>query len=513
MLASPLGSIFRRPMKDAYRRLLIVTIVFLSGFLVVAGLRKLTGNPGLLEFLKNTDVRSNNAPEKATLAADAPIAVSEIPLLQRLDLESTKLTEAVMPSVVSIDTAGVQGRQVIDQFGRPTVQTSRVMGQGSGVIASYEGHVITNYHVIANKQKILVTTAENKTYPADLIGTDPALDIAVIKVRGAKRMRPLKFGDSDLVREGNRVLAFGNPFNIGKSVTDGVISARERSLSDRQGGLLQSSAAINPGYSGGPLVNMRGEVIGINSSIYSTDEKNPGFQGISFSIPSNIVTRTFEDIRKRGRPIRGFLGVSMSELDGDLRRKLGLRQDYGALVQRVGEGTPAARAGIEPEDVILKWDGRKVRDYSHLIGLIQRSDIGAKVPVEIWRDHRTVNLEVTVSELDSNLAGALEPADQVENPLEILRAVGVETMYLGVSEWRQGHNGVKVRNVLKGSLADGLIKNGDIIFQVDQQAVHQPDQFYRYVLTHALDNEMVLHVLREGEPYAMKVVLPPLSER
>lgn len=500
-------------MKDAYRKLLILIIVMLTSFLVIAGFRKVTGQLGLLDFLKGTAGKLQHAPERATLAKNPPLSVGKIPLLQQINAEYTKLAAAVMPSVVSINTAGVQGKQVIDRFGRPQLTTSRVMGQGSGVIVSYEGHVITNYHVIANKQQIQVTASDNKVYPADLIGTDPALDIAVLKIRGNGKFIPLKFGDSDAVREGNKVLAFGNPFDIGKSVTNGMISARERSLSDQQGGLLQSSAAVNPGYSGGPLVNVRGEVIGINSSIYSTDEKHPGFQGISFSIPSNIVLRTFEDICKRGRPVRGFLGVSMEDLNDYRRKELGLPFKYGALVQRVGEDTPASRAGIESGDIILEWDGNKVRDFSHLIGMIQRSKIDELFDTLIWRKGQTLTLDVKIAEFDSNLAQIPNSPESIKNQREILKAVGIEVTHLSVTEWRQGYNGVKVRRLIKGSSAEGLVNVGDIISQINEQVIHQPDQFYRYLLMHSVKEQLELHVIRDGEEETLKVSLPPLNEK
>lgn len=501
-------------MKEGYRKLLVLTIVFLSAFLVVTGIRKITGTAGLLDFIKNnvSGVASNN-PEKATLANKPPIEASEIPLLQQINEEYTKLAEAVMPSVVSINTAGVQGKTVIDRFGRTMLRKSRTTGQGSGVIVSYEGHIITNYHVIANKQKIQVVTEGNRSYWAEIIGTDPMLDIAVLKISGDKKFTPLKFGNSDTVREGNIVLAFGNPFDIGKSVTNGVISARERSLSDRQGGLLQSSAAVNPGYSGGPLVNTRGEIIGINSSIYTTDEKHPGFQGISFSIPSNIVKRTFEDIRMRGRPVRGFLGVSMRDLTPSAKQLVSYDMEFGALIDRVGPDTPADKAGLKRFDIIMEYNNEKVRDYTHLIGLIQRSEVGVQIPMTIWRNQQKIQLTAEISEYDSNLAQLPTNIEEIKDPATILKAVGIEVEHLSVQEWRQGYTGVKVFSTLKGGQAEGLLQPGDIITLIDNHSIHQPDQFYRYLLMYAVKNPITLTIHREGEDEPLKIVLQPLNQK
>src|SRR5690606_30307058 len=179
---------------------------------------------------------------------------------------------------------------------------------GSGVIVSKEGHVVTNQHVISGQKQIQVTLYDKKVYPATLIGQDPQLDIAVLRIEAnGAEFRPLKFGDSSQVRQGQIVFAIGNPFGLGETITKGIISAVERSLSDTQRDLFQTDAAINPGNSGGPLVNLQGEIIGINSAIYTPDRLNPGFQGVGFSIPANDVRDTLFAILERGRPIRGYL--------------------------------------------------------------------------------------------------------------------------------------------------------------------------------------------------------------
>ncbi|GAA5496444.1 hypothetical protein Rhal01_02628 [Rubritalea halochordaticola] len=499
-------------MKEGYRKLLVLTIVLLSAFLVVTGIRKISNTPGLLDFIKNS-VSTDEEGGQAILAKDPPIAVDEIPMLQKLNAEYTKLTEAVMPSVVSLNTVGVEGKRVIDRFGRPVVQRSETTSQGSGVIVSYEGHVITNYHVIANKQKIQVITEGNHAYWAEIVGMDPMLDIAVLKINGKGKFKPLKFGDSDEVREGNIVLAFGNPFQIGKSVTNGVISARERSLSDQQGELLQSSAAVNPGYSGGPLVNTKGEIIGINSQIYTTDQKNPGFQGISFSIPSNIVKDTFEAIRERGRPVRGFLGVSMENLTPNKKLELSYGMSHGALIDRVGPDTPAEKAGLQHNDIVLEYNNKQVRDPSHLIGMVQRTKVGEKVPMTIWRDQRKVQITAEIKEYDSILASLSKDQEKIKDPMTILNAVGIDVYHLSQEERRKGYTGVKVQSIIAKSQAEGLLEKGDIITHMDNRPISQPDLFYRYLLNYAIKRPITLTVIKMNDNNVRKVTIQPLNQR
>lgn len=499
-------------MKDLYRRFLIILIALLVGFLVVTVARRATGDMGILEFIKNSGPRfSTTNSAGITLPKSPVIQARDVSILTQLNNEYTRISAAVMPSVVSINTAGIEGKRVRDQFGRVSTHTERTQGQGSGVIVSEEGHVLTNYHVIANMQEIKVTLADGSSHSAAIIGTDSALDIAVLKLNSNGPFKALNFGDSDQVREGNIVLAFGNPFGIGKSITQGVISARERSISDLQGGLLQSSAAINPGYSGGPLVNIYGEIIGINSSIFSNDEKNPGFQGISFSIPSNIARRTFLDICERGKPIRGFLGISCSPMVASTRQALDYPHNYGAFITDVGPRTPAAAAGLQPRDIIISYDNHSVRDPEQLVGLIQRSEVNQKVKLKIWRNKAEVTTQVTVGEWNKNLAQV--PATRIGVTEQTLRSMGIAVTYLNTRHRRAGITGVRVTRVLENSLATGLIKPNDIIYQVNQYRINQPNEFYSLIAMFAPKEAMELFIIRDDVVHSSPIVLPQLKKQ
>jgi serine protease Do len=498
-------------MKDGYRRFLVITIVILSAFLLVTGNRKLTETVGLLEFINHTGPTfSSDSLENVTLANDPLVQAKDVSLLSQLNDEYSRISAAVMPSVVSITTAGTQNERVRDRFGRIQTQTSRTSGQGSGVIVSQEGHLITNYHVIANMQEIHVRMANGATHEASIIGTDSSLDIAVLKIQTEGPFRALPFGDSDQVREGNIVLAFGNPFGIGKSITQGVISARERSISDLQGELFQSSAAINPGYSGGPLVNIYGEIIGINSNIYSNNEKNPSSQGISFSIPSNIVQRTFLNICERGKPIRGFLGVASSPLTESVREELGYDKDYGSLVSSVGPGTPAAKAGIQANDIIMSFDGRAVRDGKHLRGIIERTEIDKPYTAVVWRDKSEKNLIIKIEEFNKKLA-IIPAASQISEAERILLEVGVEVTFLSPKHRRQGIMGVQVTRVFQDSYAYGLIEPNDIIYQVNQYRINQPNEFYGILEMSAPKKATECFIVRGGKVLPSPVIIPQLE--
>ena len=239
--------------------------------------------------------------------------MEDVQLLARLNSEYTRLVGRVVPSVVSIDTVG-ERRERLNYLGKTYERTWETNGIGSGVIVTPEGHVVTNEHVINGTLGMKVTLHDGRTFPARLIGKDPTLDVAVLRIDGDGPFEALNFGDSGRVQPGEMVFAVGNPFGLGETVTQGIISAKERSISDRQRDLFQTDAAINPGNSGGPLVNFQGEIIGINVAIYSPDTENRGFAGVGFSIPSNDVRDTFRQILERGRPVRGFLGLNGRDL-------------------------------------------------------------------------------------------------------------------------------------------------------------------------------------------------------
>ncbi|MFC7337393.1 trypsin-like peptidase domain-containing protein [Haloferula chungangensis] len=493
-------------MTEGIRRLLTLVTVFLVMFLAVFFIRN--GPEGFRRWFTDNDERQTYRPEQFTLSDEAALEVEDVELLTRLNNEYARLTDAVVPSVVSIDTRGIQARRRIDNYGRQLYRTVPTQGQGSGVIVSREGHVVTNYHVVKDQQEIEITLYDGRVISAAMIGEDPILDIAVLKIEDEGPFQPLKFGDSDEVRRGQITFAFGNPFGLGETVTQGIISAVERSLSDTQRDLIQTDAAINPGNSGGPLVNLQGEIIGINSSIYRPDERvNSGFQGVGFSIPSNDVKQALLAILDRGRPIHGFLGVQM--YPSPLAKAAVGYQGPGALVGAVLAESPAELAGIQANDVIVRFNGKPIEDRADLFTLVQRSRVGQEVPVEIWRAGENQSLKVKIAEREFVArpgSGALTTEQE-----KVLGAVGVAVRDLSQEEVMAGYQGVVVTEISPGGLAAGVLLVGDLIELVNQSNFRDSSDFYRNLANSVATQATSLQLIRKGQ--RGRLTLPPLPQQ
>jgi serine protease Do len=337
------------------------------------------------------------------LPAVAPKLESlQVPVLTALEEEYTKLVQAVVPSVVSITTQKRIRQRVpvvVDAFDlffgpRQRVVEQTETGLGSGVVVSAEGHILTNDHVVAGMEEIRVQLTDGRIEPADLIGTDPQTDIAVLKIRGPVSALPL--GDSDKVRVGQPVFAVGNPFGLQETVTQGIVSAKGRAVQDSGVEFLQTDAAVNQGNSGGPLLNVRGEIIGINSAIYS---KSGTWLGISFAIPANVARQSMESILRTGKVQRPTLGIATMALTPALARQFGLREPVGALVTQVKAGSPAEKAGIQPGDVIVGVNGQILPDPSGMQRALAGKGVGTRVQLTVIRDGREYTVQTEVAAL------------------------------------------------------------------------------------------------------------------
>ena len=497
-------------MLSAFKSLFSLLIVFVVFFLLVTALRTWHNGSDFISlipsFLKKSE--SSNL-EAFTPSEKSALNLSDVEMISRLNQEYAHLTQAVVPSVVSIDTTGIRTEKLMDFFGRTGVRTYPTQGQGSGVIVSKEGHVITNHHVIAGQKKIRITLHGGKSYSATMVGEDPLLDIAVIKIDSNETFAPLKLGDSSQVEVGQLVFAVGNPFGLGETVTQGIISAKERSLSDNQRDLFQTDAAINPGNSGGPLVNLTGEVIGINVAIYSRDRANPGFQGVGFSIPSNEVREALEQIIQRGRPIRGYLGVQMLDLDPAVRLELGYVENNGSAVLDTTPGAPAAVAGLKSGDVVVSYNDEIVKDTTHLISLVQRSSIGKKIKVDVWRKGQLIALEATIKEATTAPVYSEVSMDKkTRDNIEILRGVGVEVRDLTDAERALGSSGVLVIRILDQGKAMGILLPGDLILSLNNSRISGSNEFYLHLVASVAVQSTSLTVLREGKPLLLNLPDP-----
>ena len=332
--------------------------------------------------------------------ADGPrLDPKDLQILSALDEEYTRLADAVVPSVVSIASSNPPQNAPgpLSPFDLLFGSRGRIArySLGSGVIVSKEGHILTNNHVIAGMAKITVQMTDGREVPARFIGADAATDIAVLQV-SVPNLTPLPLGDSDAVRVGQVVLAIGNPFGFQETVTQGIISARgRRAMNDSDVEFLQTDAAVNEGNSGGPLLNLRGEIVGINTAIFS---KTGGNVGISFAVPSNTARQTLESVLATGRAVRGFLGVDLQAMSPELAAELGATDPRGALVVDVVAGSPAETAGLQPGDIIRKIGGRPIIGLRDVRARIAELPVGTKTEIVIERRGREIVSSAVIAE-------------------------------------------------------------------------------------------------------------------
>ncbi|MBT5032690.1 MAG: DegQ family serine endoprotease [Proteobacteria bacterium] len=353
-------------------------------------------------------------------------------------------------------------------------ETLRPLGIGSGFIISADGYIVTNNHVVENADEITVTMTDGEEYGAELQGTDSKTDLALLKINARKSLPFVSWGDVDRSRVGDWVIAIGNPFGLGGSATTGIISAIGRDIrSGPYDDYLQVDAAINRGNSGGPLFNLDGDVIGINSAIYSP---TGGSVGIGFSIPSNMARNVIEQLQESGTVQRGWLGVQIQPLDKDLAEGFGRADNSGALVNSIVDGSPAEKAKFRPGDIILEFDGKAIEEMRDLPRIVAETHAGDKVSVLIIRDGEERALSVVIDpypEDDVQLSIA-EPDTQSDNPL------GAELVALTRQSRTQyriptGAQGVLVVSVNSDSLAqENGIRAGDLIQRVGRSSVSRP---------------------------------------
>ena len=410
------------------------------------------------------------------------------------------LAEKLLPGVVNIattqtvktrDRPGIPGvPPEFDEFmrrfqqrqgqggdARPDPTPRKMQSLGSGFIIDASGIVVTNNHVIDGADEITVITHDGVTLKAELIGRDEKSDVAVLRVKPEKPLVAVVFGDSDKARVGDWVIAIGNPFGLGGSVTAGIVSARGRNIdSGPYDNFIQTDAAINHGNSGGPLFNMDGQVIGINTAIYSP---SGGSVGIGFSVPSNMARSVVEQLRDFGRARRGWLGVMIQQMTPEIAESLGLKETTGVMVAGVTDGGPAAVAKLRGGDVILKFNGQEIKDRL-LPRVVAEASIGKQVPVLIWRDGKEITVSVAVGEMPDDVKlAAVQPGKPPAGPVE-LSTLGMKLSVITPDSIKRfslkdGQKGVLVTDVAQGTpVAEKGLKPGDVIVEVQQEEVSTP---------------------------------------
>ena len=364
--------------------------------------------------------------------------------------------------------------QMPPQLQSPGPKEFPARDSGSGFIISPDGYILTNDHVINGSNDVVVKLTNKREYTAKVVGADPVSDIALLKI-DAKDLPVVTLGNPDNLRVGDQVVAIGSPFGFENSVTSGIVSALKRSLPDANYvPFIQTDVPINPGNSGGPLFNMQGQVVGINSQIYT---RSGGYQGLSFAIPINVAMYVADQLKAGHKIARGWLGVSIQEVTGELADSFGLPRPEGALVATVEKGGPAEKAGMRPSDVILKFDGKPVRSSRDLPLMVSMTKPGSSVPVEVWRKGQVKTLDVTLGALPVQVANAGAGAQKQSR----LRG-GLVLGELSPAQRKELKldNGLLVEDSSGDALLAG-IRVGDVILAVNNTEVNTVAQFRRAI--------------------------------
>ncbi|NJD35338.1 MAG: DegQ family serine endoprotease [Betaproteobacteria bacterium] len=351
-----------------------------------------------------------------------------------------------------------------------------IHGQGSGFIVDSDGIVLTNAHVVADAEEVMVRLTDKREFKAKVIGVDKQTDVAVLKIN-ANNLPRVTIGDPEKVHVGEWVVAIGSPFGFENSVTAGIVSAKSRTLSgDGYVPFMQTDVAINPGNSGGPLFNVRGEVIGINSQIYS---RNGGYQGLSFAIPIDVAMDVEHQLLTKGKVTRGRLGIMIQEVNQALADSFGLDSPRGALVASVEADSAASRAGIQSGDVITKFNGRDIARSSELPALVAGTAPGSKVSIEVWRHGKAKELQMTVGEMKS--AVARDKSEDAASPSSSKLGLAVRPLKEDEKANSEESNGLIVEYVKEGPAAKAGIQAGDVILAVNGSRIGSVEQLSEQV--------------------------------
>jgi serine protease Do len=429
------------------------------------------------------------------------------------------LAEKLMPSVVNISTTqtvkttqnqfpfqfppGSPFGEMFKDFEQP--KERKASSLGSGFIIKENGIVITNNHVIAGAEDILVRVGE-KEFKAEVVGADPYMDIAVLKMDTKDKFTTVKFGDSDKARVGDWAVAIGNPFGLGGTVTAGIISARNRDINlTRYDDFIQTDASINQGNSGGPLFNLKGEVIGINTAIIAPGQS--GSIGIGFAIPANAASNVIDQLIEFGETKRGWLGVRIQEVTKEIAEVEKLKKPAGALVASVGQNSPADKAGVKAGDIILEFDGKKIDTMRTLPKVVANTKVGKSVELKIWRNKKSINKKLVLGRLESSEEFKEKKTQTVtkENEIETLKITVREITDEDINSRNldKKTTGVVIVNIANQSPLVNLLRVNDIIIEVQKTEVKNYSDL----------NRIVEAIFKKGEKTLLLTVINSNNQR
>jgi serine protease Do len=376
-------------------------------------------------------------------------------------------------------------------FGQIPEQEMKQRSLGSGVVVSEDGFILTNNHVVADADEILVTLSDKKKYEAQIIGRDPKTDLALIKIETEKPIPAAKLGDSDKLMVGDWVVAIGNPFGLGSTVTAGIVSAKGRIIgAGPYDNFIQTDASINPGNSGGPLFNLNGEVIGVNTAIVS---QSGGNVGIGFAIPINMAKSVMPQLKEKGKVVRGWLGVTIQVVTQEIKEQFGLKTEEGALIGEVTKDSPADKGGLKRGDVIINFDGRKVKVMNALPAMVAETPVGKEVEILIIRKGKEKRLTITIGELeeDTRVAATIPKIEE-----SFGMSVQELTPEIAESLSLKGEKGVVISGVKKGSPAsDAGLQRGDLIQEIEHEPIENLSD-YKRIMKESSSKKQILIVIK-----------------
>ncbi len=459
---------------------------------------------GALGFVKARDSATAPADTRSPSVASMPV--------DALSAAFERVAKTVEPAVVNISTeqvvhdSGLSGENPFGGmfgdnspfgffFNQPRDMTQRSLG--SGFVVDPRGYILTNDHVVKDATKIKVKLQDGRELPATVVGTDPQTDLAVVKVN-ASNLPVLRLANSDQVKVGEWVLAFGSPFGLEQTMTAGIISAKGRYIgSGNYDNFLQTDAAINPGNSGGPLVNLNGEAVGINTMILS---QSGGFQGVGLAIPATMADNIYRQLVQTGKVTRGWLGVGIQEMTPELAKSFNLSKTEGVLISQVEPNSPASKAGLRPGDIILEYNGKETKTPRDLSMAVADTKVGVPAKLQVYRDGRTINMDVAVGEKPTERAESRTPS---ENNAEHAK-LGVTVQNVDPDAARQlnlkSSTGALVTDVQSGSPADdGGVQPGDVIREINHKPVNNVADLQSAIRNLKDGTTVLLSVVRKGQ--------------
>ncbi|MFQ5597292.1 MAG: DegQ family serine endoprotease [Nitrospiria bacterium] len=464
----------------------------------------------------------------AVVENPSPVSPVKPPAIAETEQTFVGVAKTVTPAVVNIAASrvtkrgeGIPGFPFTDPFfrrffgddlfGSPGEKRERKSESlGSGVIIESDGLIVTNFHVIENADEIIVLLSDKREFKGKVVGSDPKSDLAIVRI-DASDLPTVPWGNSSALQVGEYVLAIGSPFGFTQTVTMGIVSAIGREnigLTDYED-FIQTDAAINPGNSGGAMVNIRGELVGINTAIFS---RSGGYMGIGFAVPSDMARSIVESLVKTGKVVRGWLGVAIQDLTASLAKGFGLDQSKGALVSEVMQGSPAEKAGIRRGDIILGFDEKPIEDTNQLRNIVAETQVGVDVTVRLFRNQEAISLKVRIEEQPKDMfAQRGRPQEDLENRSTLLSGIEVTTLTdeLGREfDLEKDLRGVIVLSVSPGSPAgESGLKRGDLIMEINRQAV-QDISSYEMTLSKAKEDAPILLLVGRKDRTFFLTVIP-----